>query len=249
MEKLVLELENVSQVFGDKTNPTHALRSVSLQVPEKEVVIVMGPSGAGKSTLLAIAGALRRPTAGDVIIDGQRLSSLNDNALADVRLHKIGFVFQEFNLLDSLTVMQNLELVLNKARVPGASARHRAAELLRILGLDHRKDAHIKTLSGGERQRVAIARALVNNPVVILADEPTASLDGVRGAEVMGMLQMIAHDMGTAVVMVSHDHRVLHYADRIVWLEDGHLEDREPASMMSAPGPESPAPAASRQGI
>jgi putative ABC transport system ATP-binding protein len=103
--------------------------------------------------------------------------------------------------------------------------------------MSHRRDAHIKTLSGGERQRVAIARALVNNPLVILADEPTASLDGQRGAEVMGLLQMIAHDMGTAVVMVSHDHRVLHFADRIVWLEDGHLEDREPASMASAPHP------------
>jgi putative ABC transport system ATP-binding protein len=233
MHKYILELENVSQVFGDKSNPTHALRSVSLQVPEKEVVIIMGPSGAGKSTLLAIAGALRRPTEGEIIIDGQQLSALSDHSLADVRLRKIGFVFQEFNLLDSLTVMQNLELVLGKAKVSGKSAHHRAAELLRILGIEHRKNAHIRTLSGGERQRVAIARALVNNPVVILADEPTASLDGVRGAEVMSMLEMIAHDMGTAVVMVSHDHRVLHYADRVIWLEDGHLEDREPASMMS----------------
>lgn len=228
----VLELQNVSQIFGDKNNPTHALRSVSLQVPEREVVIVMGPSGAGKSTLLAIAGALRRPTAGDVIVDGTRLSSLSDNALADVRLRRVGFVFQEFNLLDALTVMQNLELVSRRAGARGASARHRAEELLSILGMSHRMDAHIKTLSGGERQRVAIARALVNNPAVILADEPTASLDGKRGAEVMSLLQMIAHDMGTAVVMVSHDHRVLHYADRIVWLEDGHLEDREAASMM-----------------
>lgn len=237
MPEAVLELINVSQVFGDKSNPTHAMRGVSLQIPPREVVIIMGPSGAGKSTLLAVAGALRRPTSGDVVIDGATLSSLNDNQLADVRLHKIGFVFQEFNLLDSLTVIQNLELVLHKAKVPGASAKARANELLSILGLSHRKDAHIKTLSGGERQRVAIARALVNNPSVILADEPTASLDGVRGAEVMSMLQMIAHDMGTAVLMVSHDHRVLKYADRIVWLEDGHLEEREPASMMSVTQP------------
>jgi putative ABC transport system ATP-binding protein len=234
----VLELVDVSQVFGDKTNPTHAMRSVSLQIPARQVVIIMGPSGAGKSTLLAVAGALRRPTSGDVLINGAVLSSLSDNALADVRLREIGFVFQEFNLLDSLTVVQNLELVLNKARVPARSAKARANELLTILGLAHRKDAHIKTLSGGERQRVAIARALVNNPTVILADEPTASLDGVRGAEVMGMLQMIAHDMGTAVLMVSHDHRVLPYADRVVWLEDGHLEEREPASMMSVSTPQ-----------
>jgi len=231
----VLELVNVSQTFGDKSNLTHAMRSISLQIPPRQVVITMGPSGAGKSTLLTIAGALRKPTSGEVIIDGTPLSSLNSDQLAEVRLHKVGFVFQEFNLMDSLTVSQNLELVMRKAKVPGKNARARANELLSILGLSHRKDYRPRTLSGGERQRVAIARAIANNPLVIMADEPTASLDGARGAEVMGMLQMIAHDMGTAVLMVSHDHRVLHYADRIVWLEDGHLEDREPPSMASAP--------------
>ncbi len=235
--RIVLELVGVSQTFGDKLNPTHALRSVSLQVPERDVVIIMGPSGAGKSTLLAIAGGLRRPTSGEVIIDETPLSSLKDRALADVRLHKIGFVFQEFNLLESLSVIQNLELVLAKAGTRGKRASERAQELLRILGVDHRRDARVNILSGGERQRVAIARALVNNPVVILADEPTASLDAVRGAEVMGMLQKVAHDMGSAVVMVSHDHRVLPYSDRVVWLEDGNLEDREPASMHSAEAP------------
>jgi putative ABC transport system ATP-binding protein len=232
-EAPVLELVNVSQVFGDKTNPTHAMRSVSLQIYPRQVVITMGPSGAGKSTLLTIAGALRKPTSGEVLIAGTPLSSLNSNQLAEVRLHKVGFVFQEFNLMDALTVSQNLELVMRKAKVPGKNARARANELLSILGLTHRKDYRPRTLSGGERQRVAIARAIANNPLAILADEPTASLDGARGAEVMGMLQMIAHDMGTAVLMVSHDHRVLQYADRIVWLEDGHLEDREPASMSS----------------
>jgi ABC-type lipoprotein export system ATPase subunit len=233
MHEAVLELVDVTQVFGAKDNPTYAMRGVSLQIPPRQVVIVMGPSGAGKSTLLTVAGALRRPTSGDVVIAGTPLSSLSENELAEARLRKIGFVFQEFNLLTSLTVMQNLELVLNKAGIRGPGAHARARELLTILGLGHRMDARIKTLSGGERQRVAIARALVNNPAVILADEPTASLDGTRGAEVMSMLQMIAHDMGTAVLMVSHDHRVLKYADRIVWLEDGHLEEREPESMMS----------------
>ncbi|HXK34106.1 MAG TPA: ABC transporter ATP-binding protein [Dehalococcoidia bacterium] len=237
-----IELAEVSQQFGSKENPTHALRAVSLAIPPKQVAIVMGPSGAGKSTLLAIAGALRRPTSGEVLIDGVRLSGLSDSAMSDVRLRKIGFVFQEFNLLDALTVMQNLELVLMRAGVPKKQADARATEILSILDMDHRRDAQPKTLSGGERQRVAIARALVNNPIAILADEPTASLDGVRGAEVMSLLQMIAHDMGTAVLMVSHDHRVLHYADRIVWLEDGHLEDREPPSMAGVSGPASTAP-------
>jgi putative ABC transport system ATP-binding protein len=229
MSDAILELDGVSQSFGDKANPTVALINVSLTVPPRQVVIVMGPSGSGKSTLLAIAGALRRPSSGRVLINGLDLSTLSDRKLAEVRLHRIGFVFQEFNLMDALTVAQNLELVVMRAGAPRASARSRSHELLRLLGMDHRGDARIKTLSGGERQRVAIARALANNPSIILADEPTASLDGARGAEVMGLLQMIAHDMGTAVVMVSHDHRVLHFADRIVWLEDGHLEDREPA--------------------
>lgn len=237
-----IELVEVSQQFGSKQNPTHALKSVSLAIPAKQVAIVMGPSGAGKSTLLAIAGALRRPTSGEVLIDGVKLSGLSDSAMSDVRLRKIGFVFQEFNLLDALTVMQNLELVLTRAGVPKKQADARATEILSILGMSHRRDAHPKTLSGGERQRVAIARALVNNPIAILADEPTASLDGVRGAEVMSLLQMIAHDMGTAVLMVSHDHRVLHFADRIVWLEDGHLEDREPPSMASMSDAASAAP-------
>ncbi|MEX0750200.1 MAG: ABC transporter ATP-binding protein [Dehalococcoidia bacterium] len=241
-ERAVIELVNVSQQFGTKDNPTHALRSVSMQVPERQVVIIMGPSGAGKSTLLAIAGALRRPTSGEVLIDGESLSSLGDSKLSGVRLHKVGFVFQEFNLLDALTVMQNLELVLARAGVPRKQAHARASEILSILDMTHRKDAYPKTLSGGERQRVAIARALVNNPVVIMADEPTASLDGKRGAEVMSLLQMIAHDMGTAVVIVSHDHRTLQYADRIVWLEDGHLEDREPASMASMAASDAPGP-------
>ena len=241
-EQHVLELIDVSQEFGDKSNLTYALRSVSMQVSPRQVVIVMGPSGAGKSTLLTIAGALRKPTAGRVIIDGQDTTTLSDRALAEVRLRTVGFVFQEFNLMDSLNVIQNLELVLGKAGVPRKNAHARARELLNILGLSHRMEARIRLLSGGERQRVAIARALINNPTMILADEPTASLDGPRGAEVMTMLRMVADDMGKAVVMVSHDHRVLPYADRVVWLEDGHLEDREPASMASiAPTPAVPA--------
>ena len=141
-DRSVIELVNVSQQFGTKDNPTHALRSVSLQVPERQVVIIMGPSGAGKSTLLAIAGALRRPTSGEVIIDGISLSSLSDSKLSDVRLRKVGFVFQEFNLLDALTVMQNLELVLGRAGVPRKQAHARASEILTILDMGHRKDAH-----------------------------------------------------------------------------------------------------------
>jgi putative ABC transport system ATP-binding protein len=227
----VLELIEVTQMFGSRDNPTHALRSVSMTVEPRTVMIIMGPSGSGKSTLLAIAGGLLTPTAGRVLVDGEEISGIGDTRLADVRLRKVGFVFQDHNLLDVLTVLENLELVAKRAGAQGRAARNQAEELLKILGLDHRMHFRARKLSGGERQRVGIARALVNNPIVILADEPTASLDGPRGAEVMSMLKMVAHDMGKAVVMVSHDHRTLSYADRVVWLEDGKIEDREPASM------------------
>ena len=231
MSDWVLEFDGVSQVFGEKGNETHALNNVSLQLGRRQVVVIMGPSGAGKSTLLSIGGGLLQPTSGRVVVDGAEITGMGDRPLADVRLRKVGFVFQDFNLMDSLTVIQNLELILHKAGVPGKTATARADELLNILGLSHRRDYYPRKLSGGERQRVAIARALVNNATCILADEPTASLDGVRGAEVMTMLRMVAHDMGKAVLLVSHDHRVLEYVDRVVWLQDGNLEDREPSSM------------------
>ena len=232
----VLEFIEVTQVFGTKDNPTNALIEVSLSIEPRQVVVIMGPSGAGKSTLLSIGGGLLRPTGGRVIVDGAEITGMNDTRLADVRLRTVGFVFQDFNLFDALNVMQNLELVAMRAGVPKKNAHARAEELLRILGLEHRMDYKPRSLSGGERQRVAIARALVNNPVVILADEPTASLDGKRGSEVMSMLRMVAHDMGKAVLMVSHDHRTLEFADRVIWLQDGLIEDREPESMASMHG-------------
>jgi putative ABC transport system ATP-binding protein len=234
----VLEFIEVTQVFGSRENPTHALRTVSLTVEPRTVMIIMGPSGAGKSTLLAIGGGLLTPTAGRVLVDGEEITGMSDRKLADVRLRKVGFVFQDHNLLDVLTVIENLELVAKRAGAHGRAARHQAEELLKMLGLEHRMHYRAPKLSGGERQRVGIARAVVNNPTVIFADEPTASLDGPRGAEVMSMLKMVAHDMGKCVVMVSHDHRTLQYADRVVWLEDGKLEDREPESMHSHLAPE-----------
>ena len=200
----VLEFIEVTQIFGTRDNPTNALRAVSLQIEPRQVVVIMGPSGAGKSTLLSIGGGLLRPTAGRILVDGTEITGMNDTKLADVRLRTVGFVFQDFNLFDALTVMQNLELVATRAGVPKKNARARAEELLRILGMEHRMKYHPRMLSGGE---------------------------------VMSMLKMVAHDMGKAVLMVSHDHRTLEYADRVVWLQDGLLEDREPASMASMAQP------------
>lgn len=230
----MLEFTDVTQVFGTRDNPTVALNSVSFQVEPRHVVIIMGPSGAGKSTLLSIGGGLLRPTSGHVTIEGREITGMNDRELADVRLRQVGFVFQDHNLLEALNVIQNLELVAVRSGVPRRNAHARATELLRMMGLEHRMKYRVRSLSGGERQRVGIARALINNPSIVLADEPTASLDGPRGAEVMSLLDMAAHDMGKAVLMVSHDHRTLEYADRVIWLQDGLIEDREPASMASA---------------
>jgi putative ABC transport system ATP-binding protein len=178
----------------------------------------MGPSGAGKTTFLTIAGALLTPTSGRVVVSNIDITSAKASDLPDVRREKIGFVFQSFNLLESLTATENVTLVMTESR---GGSPHRARELLNMLGLGHRLKSLPKQLSGGEKQRVAIARALANNPDLILADEPTANLDASRGREVMLLLRQIAFEMNKAVVIVSHDHRIREIAHRIVWLEDG----------------------------
>jgi putative ABC transport system ATP-binding protein len=211
-------MEKVSKVFGEGDAAVHALNEVDFGANEGEVTVIMGPSGAGKTTFLTIAGALLTPTSGKVTVSGIEITGLKEKDLPDVRREKIGFIFQSFNLLESLTATENVTLVMTEAR---GGSPHRARELLNILGLSHRLKSLPKQLSGGEKQRVAIARALANNPDLILADEPTANLDATRGREVMLLLRQIAAEMNKAVVIVSHDHRIREVAHRIVWLEDG----------------------------
>jgi putative ABC transport system ATP-binding protein len=220
---VVLEMRKLTKVYGSGEAAVSALDAVDFQVRRGEVVIIMGPSGAGKTTFLTIAGALLRPTSGQVIVGGVDITALEERELAFVRQEKIGFVFQNFNLLESLTALENVALVLNARGVKGKHAFNRAASLMHTFGLERRQTHLPRDLSGGEKQRVAIARALANNPDLILADEPTANLDSRRGREVMQLLKMAAREFGKAVLIVSHDHRTREVADRVMWLEDGRF--------------------------
>lgn len=219
----VLEMRGLTKVYGKGDAAVAALNEVDLQVRRGEVVIIMGPSGSGKTTCLTIAGGLLRPTSGQVIVAGVDITGLDEAQRAALRQDKVGFIFQSFNLLESLTAVENVALVLNTRGVGGKHAINRAVSLLQTFGLEHRQGHLPRDLSGGEKQRVAIARALANNPDLILADEPTANLDSRRGREVMQLLRMVACDFGKAVVVVSHDHRTREVADRVLWLEDGRF--------------------------
>lgn len=220
----------VTKVYGVGDAAVTVLDSVDFEAWAGEVVVVMGPSGAGKTTFLTIAGALLRPTSGTVEIAGADVTRLREKDLPVVRRESVGFIFQSFNLLESLTALENVRLVISDEDSSRRAVTNRARELLNMMGLSHRLGSLPKQLSGGEKQRVAIARALANNPDLILADEPTANLDFKRGQEVMGLLRQIAVELEKAVVIVSHDQRVRTVAHRASWLQDGRfLAGRAPA--------------------
>jgi len=219
--RVILGMHGVSKTFGVGDAAVTALDNIEFEACAGEVIVIMGPSGAGKTTFLTIAGAMLSPTSGTVEVSGIDVTALKERQLPFVRREKVGFIFQSFNLLESLSSLENVTLVMTGDRGSGSGATNRARELLNIMGLSHRIKSLPKQLSGGEKQRVAIARALANNPDLLLADEPTANLDSKRGREVMFLLRQIAREMDKAVVIVSHDHRIREIASRIVWLEDG----------------------------
>jgi putative ABC transport system ATP-binding protein len=188
----------------------------------------MGPSGSGKTTLLSMLGGLLRPTSGSIRIAGRELTTMRPAQLTAVRRHEVGFVFQTFNLLSALTAVENVEVAMVLAGVPRRDARRRATALLDELGMSARLGFLPEALSGGEKQRVSIARALANDPRIILADEPTANLDSKHGLAVVHLLRDIARRRGRSVVIVSHDTRIRDVADRVLWLEDGHLSGAVP---------------------
>ena len=229
----ILRVSNVTKVFGRGDTAVRAVDGVSFSVPVGQLLLIMGPSGSGKTTLLTIIGGLLRPTSGSVLVDGVDVTKLNAGQLVPLRRRSVGFVFQSFNLWESLTARENVELPLNMAGVKGRAARDRATRLLEERGLKHRLGFRSRDLSGGEKQRVSIARALANEPLLLLADEPTANLDSAHGREIMGLLRDIARGGdssagpggGRAVIVVSHDQRIREVADRVLWLEDGRIRD------------------------
>ena len=225
MIKVTLDVRDVSKRFGDGETAVLAVRGVSLAVEPSEVVLIMGPSGSGKTTLLSMMGALLRPTEGSIHLDGTAISELSEGRLPDIRLRQFGFIFQDFNLLSALSALENVTLVAELAGLKRRAARDKATALLTELGLGERLDFLPEKLSGGEKQRVAIARALINDPALILADEPTANLDSKIGHEIMRLLRRIAKEQGRSVVIVSHDERIRDIADRVLWLEDGAFKE------------------------
>ncbi|MBC1798860.1 ABC transporter ATP-binding protein [Listeria booriae] len=220
---MTLIMQNISKNYQDGEQVVEVLKNVSLEVKQGEFVAIVGPSGAGKSTFLSIAGALLTPTSGEITIGGQALRSLSTKALTRVRLEKVGFIFQGANLIPYLNVKDQLLVIAELAGHRNSEAKQRATQLLEELGLSHRANQYPEKLSGGEKQRVAIARAMMNNPDVILADEPTASLDAERGYSVVQMIAQEVKRNNKAAIMVTHDERILDLVDRVVRIEDGQL--------------------------
>jgi len=224
----VIDLRDVTKVYRSGALAVAALRGITLRVDAGEYVAVMGPSGSGKSTLMHILGCLEVPTSGTYVLDGQDVSTMDETELASVRCHRIGFVFQQFNLLPSLTALRNVELPLAYAGVGRTERRGRALEALERVGLADRVQHRPGELSGGQQQRVAIARALVNDPSLILADEPTGALDSASAAEIIGLLDEL-HAAGRTLVLITHDLDVARSAGRSVRLLDGLiLAETEP---------------------
>ena len=228
-----LHIAHVSKRYGSGATEVQAVRDVSLEVAAGEIVLIMGPSGSGKTTLLQMMGALLKPTEGTIQLNGTLLSALAEPRLPGIRLRQFGFIFQDFNLLSALTVLDNVALVAELAGAKRSEARKKAAMLLAELELGGRLHFLPEQLSGGEKQRVSIARALINDPALILADEPTANLDSKIGHEIMRLLHTIAKEQGRSVVIVSHDQRIQDIADRVLWLEDGQF--KEMATMATDP--------------
>ena len=219
----MIDIESVTKVYQLGDTEVRALDGVSLKINTGEMVAIMGPSGSGKSTLMAILGCLDLPSSGAYRLDGEKVENLRDNQLANIRNRKIGFVFQQFNLLARTTALDNIMLPLTYGGARGRDRRERAEAALQKVGLADRMHHRPNELSGGQQQRVAIARALANDPAIILADEPTGALDSKTGSEIIGLFQRLHHDLGQTVIYVTHDPFIARHTGRVIRLADGQI--------------------------
>jgi putative ABC transport system ATP-binding protein len=227
MDDEVIVARNLRKEYGEKYIKVTAIKDVSLKVKKGEVVLILGPSGSGKTTLLSMIGCILSPDRGEIVIDGENVKNMSEKELARIRREKIGFVFQGFNLLKSLTAQENVEVNLNLVGIKGEVAREKSAKILIELGLRDRIDFYTDSLSMGEKQRVSIARAIVSNTKIILADEPTGNLDLKNGQKIAQVLKRLAKEYRIPVIIVTHDNRIEGIADRILYLEDGIIKDEK----------------------
>jgi putative ABC transport system ATP-binding protein len=231
MSKPILEGRGIGKVFGAGELAVRALHPTDVSIFRQQVLVIMGPSGSGKTTLLSLLGLVLSPTEGAVFVDGRPVADASADELADLRRDRVGFIFQQFNLLGGLSALENVTVPLMLRGVGAAERRRRAGRVLELLSLSTKADAKARMLSGGQQQRVAIARALVADAGVLLCDEPTASLDGRTGRDVLDTLARLAREDDRAVVIVTHDDRVLRIADRVIHVEDGRAREESSAPL------------------
>jgi putative ABC transport system ATP-binding protein len=224
MSEVIVRADKVAKVYRMGREEVHALRGITLDIYRGEYLSIMGPSGSGKSTFFNMVGGLDTPSSGDVFMEGVKLSRVNARQLAWVRCHKMGYIFQSFNLIPTMTALENVAIPRIFAGVPPAKAREDAAEELTNVGLGHRLDHVPGQVSGGQQQRIAIARALVNKPAIILADEPTGNLDLKTGEEVIKLLTRLKVERNITIITATHDLKMLSASDRVVWIKDGQIE-------------------------
>jgi putative ABC transport system ATP-binding protein len=220
----MIELKNISKTYKMGTEQVHALDDVSLKINDGEFVAIIGPSGSGKSTMMNVIGCLDQPTGGEYLLNGKDVSKLNDDQLATVRNKNIGFVFQQFNLLNRSSAIRNVELPLRYSQVSSHERHVRASAALESVGLKDRMNHKPVELSGGQQQRVAIARALVNQPSLVLADEPTGALDSHTGEDILHLFRQLHEERGITIVLVTHDMNIARHTNRIIAIKDGRIE-------------------------
>ena len=220
----IIRAVDVKKIYRTGTQETHALRGATLEIHRGEYLSIMGPSGSGKSTLFNMIGALSKPSSGKVYIDQVDVAQLDCDELAWFRCRKIGYIFQSYNLIGTMTCLENVMLPMSFAGADAEEGRERSIELLKLVGLGHRILHKPGELSGGQQQRIAIARSLANRPEIILADEPTANLDQKTGEEMIGLLQKLRNELGVTIISATHDLKMLKCSDRILWIRDGRIE-------------------------